>query len=139
MVYAGETPQAVVNYTPHGCRHVSVTAATQLAFQGVISDSSIEYLGHWKKGSKMTRHYDSAACVTELSTRKTISDALRSGWRPATDGNLPTPATPAGSNSACPGTPALPFNALPVPTDVEPKVESAKKDKDSDYDDIAAE
>ena len=26
MVYAGETPETVVNFTPHGCRHVQVTA-----------------------------------------------------------------------------------------------------------------
>jgi len=95
MVYAGETPQNVITYTPHGCRHVSVTAGTQLVAQGILSDASLEYLGHWEKGSKMPRIYDAHARVTELQTRKTVADAIRGGWRPATAGNLPAPATPA--------------------------------------------
>lgn len=70
MVYGGETPDTVVEYTPHGCRHVQVTAAAQLASQGLMSGASIEVLGHWEKGSKMPRLYDSSACVTELATRK---------------------------------------------------------------------
>ena len=53
----------------------------------------------------MMGKYDAAACVTELQTRKTISDALRSGWRPAADGCLPAPATPAMQHIAFPGTP----------------------------------
>ena len=40
-----------------------------------------------------------------LETRKTISDALRAGWRPAADGCLPAPATPAMQHIAFPGTP----------------------------------
>jgi len=47
MVYGGETPETVVGYTPHGCRHVQVTAAAQLASQGIISEASMERLGHW--------------------------------------------------------------------------------------------
>ena len=105
MVYAGETPETVVNFTPHGCRHVQVTAGAQLASQGLLTDRSLETLGRWEKGSKMTGKYDAAACVTELQTRKTISDALRSGWRPAADGCLPAPATPAMQQMVFPGTP----------------------------------
>ena len=55
MVYAGESPASVVEFTPHGCRHVQVTAATQLASVGAMSDSSIEYIGHWEKNSRMQR------------------------------------------------------------------------------------
>ena len=105
MVYAGETPETVINFTPHGCRHVQVTAGSQLASQGLLTDRSLESLGHWEKGSKMTGKYDAAACVTELQTRKTISDALSSGWRPAADGCLPAPGTPAMQHMAFPGTP----------------------------------
>ena len=65
----------------------------------------MERLGHWAKNSAMPRHYDSEACATELQTRKTVADALRTGWRPATDGNLPAPCTPAAERIA-PGTPA---------------------------------
>ena len=46
MVYGGETPETVVDYTPHGCRQVHVTAATQLAAQGLVSDAALEMLGH---------------------------------------------------------------------------------------------
>ena len=105
MVYGGESPETVIEFTPHGCRHVQVTAGTQLASQGLITERSLESLGHWEKGSKMTGKYDAAACVTELQTRKTISDALRTGWRPAADGCLPAPATPAMQHIAFPGTP----------------------------------
>ena len=53
MVYGGESPETVVEYTPHGCRQVHVTAATQLAAQGLMSDAALEVLGHREKGSKM--------------------------------------------------------------------------------------
>jgi len=105
MIYGGETPASVIAYTPHGCRHVQVTAGTQLAAQGLMTDSALECIGHWEKGSKMPRHYDSEACVTELQTRRTVTSAYRSGWRPATDGCMPTPATPAMSLCAAPMTP----------------------------------
>ena len=107
MVYGGESPQTVVEYTPHGCRHIQVTAATQLAAQGLLGDTALEAIGHWERGSKMPRHYDTAKCVTELQARKSVTDAVRSGWRPAEDGNLPMPATPAMQSGPCPGTPNL--------------------------------
>ena len=105
MTYGGETPASVIAYTPHGCRHVQVTAGTQLAAQGLMTDAALECIGHWEKGSKMPRHYDSEACVTELQTRRTVTSAYRSGWRPSKDGCMPTPATPAMSMGAAPMTP----------------------------------
>ena len=42
MTYGGETPASVVAYTPHGCRHVQITAGTQLAAQGMMTDSALE-------------------------------------------------------------------------------------------------
>ena len=107
MVYGGETPSTVVDYTPHGCRHVQVTAAAQLVSQGLLTDAAVEVLGHWEKGSKMPRVYNDAACVTELATRRIVLDSFRSGWRPATDGSLPAPATPAMVRNRIPGTPSL--------------------------------
>ena len=104
---AAKNPQSVIEYTPHGCRHVQVIAGTQLASQGLIGELALESLGHWGKGSKMPRLYDSARCVTELQARKAISDALRSGWRPASDGNLPMPATPVGILTPSPSTPGI--------------------------------
>ena len=79
MVYGGESPSSVVEYTPHGCRHVQVTAGAQLAAQGIISEQSLESLGQWERGSKMPKTYDSASCVSELQTR---------GHRRHTDGRL---------------------------------------------------
>mgnify|MGYP003324326614 CR=1 FL=1 len=109
MLYCGETPESVVCYTPHGCRHVMVTAGTQLAAQGMLEESALETLGHWEKGSKMPKLYNSAACVTELQTRTVIAEALRTGWRPASDGNLPTPATPVMERTMMPRTPTASF------------------------------
>ena len=105
MVYGGETPSTVVDYTPHGCRHVQVTAAAQLVSQGLLTDAAVEVLGHWGKGSKMPRTYNDAACVTELATRSIVLDSFRSGWRPAANGSLPAPATPAMVRNTIPGTP----------------------------------
>ena len=105
MLYAGETPATVVEYTPHSCRHVQVTAGTQLAAQGFLTEQSMATLGHWEQGSKMPKRYDSAACVSELHTRSKITEAIRTGWRPATDGQLPTPPTPVGATVAAPMTP----------------------------------
>ena len=45
MVHAGETPETVVDFTPHSCRHVQVTAGSQLAAQGLVTDKSMETLG----------------------------------------------------------------------------------------------
>jgi len=105
MLYAGETPATVVEYTPHSCRHVQVTAGTQLAAQGFLTEQSMATLGHWEQGSKMPKRYDSAACVSELHTRSKITEAIRTGWRPATDGQLPTPPTPVAVTAAAPMTP----------------------------------
>ena len=110
MVHGAENPEKVVEYTPHSCRHVQVTAATQLAAQGIIGEAALEALGHWEKGSKMTRLYDSERCVTELQTRTLISAHLRSGWRPAVNGELPMPATPATPFGLCPATPRIPVS-----------------------------
>jgi hypothetical protein len=79
MIYGGESPESVIEFTPHGCRHVQLTAAQQLAQQGHLGVSCLESLGHWERGSKMPKHYDAAACVTELQARKTISDAFAIG------------------------------------------------------------
>ena len=115
MVHGGETPDSAIEYTPHGCRHVQVTAGTQMASQGLLADASLECLGHWETGSKMPRRYDAATCVAELQTRMTISDVLRTGWRPAADGSPPMPATRNVDLRSCPGTPA-PVPATGTPT-----------------------
>ena len=54
------------------------------------------------------------ACVAELQTRKTVTNAYRSGWRPATDGSLPTPATPALGLFALPATPTAMITTQPI-------------------------
>ena len=104
-LHGGESPTTVVDYTPHGCRHVQVTAGAQMAAHGLISEQSLETFGHWERGSKMPERYDSASCVSELQTRKVITDTLRTGWRPAEDGSLPPPPTPGNVVPAAPMTP----------------------------------
>ena len=104
MIHRGENPESVIEFTLHGCRHVQVTAGAQLASQGLSEKSSLDILGRWEKGSKMPERYDSASCVTELQTRTTIAEALRTGWRPSDDGSLPAPATPTLEH-LMPGTP----------------------------------
>ena len=130
MVHAGETPETVVEFTPHSCRHVQVTAGSQLAAQGLVTDKSMETLGQWEPGSKMPKRYDSAACVSELRTRATISDAIRSGWRPVEDGSLPVPPTPG----ACVyGAPATPKTALNAPTVISDSGSSAAVEQVTTY------
>ena len=107
MLYGGETLESVIEYTPHGCRHVMVTAGTQLVSQGILKSSSLETLGHWEKGSKMPGLYNSASCVTELQTRSVIAETLRTGWRPSADGSLPAPATPVMERTMMPRTPSV--------------------------------
>ena len=97
--------------------------AMQLAAQGLMTDSALERLGHWEKGSKMPRHYDSEACVTELQTRKTVTSAYRGGWRPASDGSMPAPATPAMGTLVSPTTPA----AAPTAPMAAPQLEKAEQ------------
>jgi len=125
MIYCGESPKSVVEYTPHGCRHVMVTAGTQLVAQGILKHSSVETLGHWEKGSKMPGLYNSASCVTELQTRSTIAETLRTGWRPATDGNLIAPATPVMERTMMPRTPMASIVTPKMGTMVEATAASA--------------
>ena len=117
----------MVEFTPHSCRHVQVTAATQLAAQGIISESALETLGHWEKGSKMTRLYDSERCVTELQTRTLVASHMRGGWRPAVDGELPMPATPAANITMCPATPRMPMESKIVDSKVASSSSSLSK------------
>ena len=55
-----------VEYNPHGFRHLLVSVGQQLRSFGVVSESDLERLGHWSKGSPMPGKYDSAAGVSEL-------------------------------------------------------------------------
>ena len=126
MLYGGEIRKSVVEYTPHGCRHVMVTAGAQLVAQGILKSSSLETLGHWEKGSKMPGLYNSASCVTELQTRSVIAETLRTGWRPSTDGNLIAPATPVMERTMLPRTPTTSLAAPKINTNIEASAASAK-------------
>ena len=78
-----------VEFTPHGFRHVFIVAGQQLRAVGRLQADDLLTLGHWKPGSAMPRAYDSQAGVSELSARMAITDALRAGWRPVQEGDLP--------------------------------------------------
>ena len=88
-----------------------VTVAAQLSSMNVISEASLERIGHWGKNSSMPKLYDAESCVTELQTRQSVVDAVRTGWRPVPDGNLPVPCTPTTGKAA----PATPTTAVTQP------------------------
>ena len=79
-----------VLYNPHGFRHLLVSVGQQLRAFGVVSESDLERLGHWSKGSVMPIRYDAAAGVSELRARAALLNVVRNGWRPAKDGELPS-------------------------------------------------
>ena len=74
--------------TPHSCRHFLVSPGRQLQLEGHVTSEGLESLGHWEHGSSMPIAYDSAAGVTEFSTRCKIVNALSAGWRPASTGEV---------------------------------------------------
>ena len=69
--------------TPHGFRHVLVSAGAQLRRQGFVDTRGLGALGHWTPGSLEPEKYDSFSGVTELDTRNGIMGAFREGWAPA--------------------------------------------------------
>ena len=89
MEYFGMSAEQAVPYTLHGFRHTMVVAGAQLRQQKMVSTEGMESLGHWERGSAMPNRYDTAAGVTELGTRLTITNAIRAGWRPAAEGEAP--------------------------------------------------
>ena len=72
-------------------RHFMIDSGKQLRALKICSAEDIEKFGHWNKGSAMTEAYDNAAGVSELMARHVVLSAVRSGWRPAADGELPNP------------------------------------------------
>ena len=80
-----------VQFNPHSFRHILVSVGAQLRGQNIVDERDSERLGHWSKGSAMPDKYDSAAGVSELRARSALLGAVRNGWRPAADGNLPPP------------------------------------------------
>jgi hypothetical protein len=80
-----------ISYNPHGMRHFMIDSGQQLRALKICSSEDIEKFGHWNKGSSMTEAYDNAAGVSELMARHLVLGAVRSGWRPAAEGELPNP------------------------------------------------
>jgi hypothetical protein len=109
-------------FTPHGFRHVLVTAGAQLRRQGFVDTRGLGTLGHWTPGSIEPEKYDSSSGVTELDTRHVIMGAFREGWTPAQEGELSTPFVPRGSS---PGRPkVLRRKHNPLALSVRPKLGS---------------
>ena len=78
-------------FTPHGFRHVLVTAGAQLRRQGFVDTRGLGTLGHWTPGSIEPDKYDSFSGVIELDIRNAILGAFRDGWALAQEGELPIP------------------------------------------------
>ena len=68
-----------------------IDSGQQLRALKVCSAEDIEKFGHWAKGSAMTEAYDNAAGVSELMARHVVLGAVRQGWRPVLEGELPNP------------------------------------------------
>ena len=92
------SPEEALAETPHGLRHLYPEASRQLVSKfGVgMSEDQKEEVGHWARGSSMPRHYDSAACVSELIAKNRIAAAMRRGWDVVPAGNVlhPEPEVP---------------------------------------------
>ena len=84
--------------TPHGFRHVLVSAGAQLRRQGFVDTRGLGTLGHWTPGSIEPEKYDSFSGVSELDTRNVIWGAFREGWAPAQEGELSTHFAPRGAS-----------------------------------------
>ena len=97
MAYCGLSSDEAVEHNPHGFRHLLIIAAQQLRAVGKLQRSDIHILGKWAPGSKMPERYDTEAGVSELKARVTISRAVRKGWRPVANGNLPSKLYTAAS------------------------------------------
>jgi hypothetical protein len=97
--------EEAISYNPHGMRHFMIDSGQQLRALKICSAEDIEKFGHWNKGSAMTEAYDNAAGVSELMARHVVLSAVRSGWRPAAEGELPNPLPgpfqSAGSSTDC--------------------------------------
>ena len=91
IVYMGLPTEDSVGYTPHGFRHVLVTAAQHLKIFGVVKEDELEVLGYWFWGSSMSSNYDMAAGATKMKGRSTVMSQIRKGWRPVPEGSYPSP------------------------------------------------
>ena len=90
FTFLGYDAETAVEFNPHSFRHFLVESGQQLRALKVCTDTDLEKLGHWAKRSSMPNTYDNAAGTSELSDRYTVIGALKSGWRPARQGELPT-------------------------------------------------
>ena len=100
MAYCDFTAELAVEYNPHSFRHLLVTAGQQLARFGIVSETDLDTVGHWARGSAMPKKYDAQAGVSEICTREKIIAQFRNGWRPAPEGSLPPPPFPVSSSSS---------------------------------------
>ena len=79
-----------VSFNLHSFRHFLVESGQQLRALGICSPEDIERLGNWAHGSAMPQAYDNAGGVSELQARYIVIGALRTGWTPAAEGDLPS-------------------------------------------------
>ena len=88
--YLGMTQEMAICYNPHSFRHFLIESAQQLRAMKYCSTDEVERLGRWKKGSDMPEAYDNQSGVSDLLARHRVLSVLTSGWRPATEGELPS-------------------------------------------------
>jgi hypothetical protein len=88
LILSGMEADVSLRFTLHSWRHLMPTMARQLR---PPEHEQVE-IGHWSTGSGMPRRYDSAACVTELGAKLSISSAVSGGWAPVAAGCVATDA-----------------------------------------------
>ena len=98
-VCVGLPVDEAVLFTPHSFRHFLIDSGQQLRALKACSTDDLERLGRWSKGSCMPEKYDNASGVSELMASHTVLEALRSGWLPVDNGNLPNAFTSSSSSS----------------------------------------
>ena len=77
VTQCGLSVEDAIRLTPHGFRHLLVTAGVQLRRQGHVDTCGLGTLGLWNRNSESIEQYDAESGVTQLDTRDNILDASR--------------------------------------------------------------
>ena len=109
LILAGMEADAAIKFTLHSWRHLVPTMSRQLR----LPEAEQIEIGHWSTGSAMPRKYDVAACVTELSAKQAILNAVANGWQVADPGCVAMPPPPTCAANSVPGASANPTAKKP--------------------------
>ena len=89
------TEDTATSYGTHAFRRLYPTLAAQLE----LTAEQAECVGHWTKGSKMPKHYNSVQGAKEILVKNKLASAVASGWTPAPSGAVPRPVPVATAHT----------------------------------------